>query len=266
MKESSETENINGFLNAKQALTAHPNRWRKLRFNVASLDRLLCTGGISARGVVEISGDAGSGKTQLALHLALTCQQQCPERRGVVYISTEHPFPSKRLVQMEQALRNSSGVGHEVGKYSDNIFVEHLNNPSALEQCITDRLPVLLENNPIRLLVIDSIAAVYADEEDYVERAESFRRLVHSLHALQERFDFVTVCTNQVRAVVDDYDGEEKVIPALGLAWGSLVHTRIQLRRIMGTNRRVCQLLFCPTAEPAECYFVIAQAGILDAN
>ncbi|XP_038105387.1 LOW QUALITY PROTEIN: DNA repair protein XRCC3 [Culex quinquefasciatus] len=270
MKESSETENINGFLNAKQALTAHPNRWRKLRFNVASLDRLLCTGGISARGVVEISGDAGSGKTQLALHLALTCQQQCPERRGVVYISTEHPFPSKRLVQMEQALRNSSGVGHEVGKYSDNIFVEHLNSPSALEQCITDRLPVLLENNPIRLLVIDpsrpSIAAVYADEEDYVERAESFRRLVHSLHALQERFDFVTVCTNQVRAVVDDYDGEEKVIPALGLAWGSLVHTRIQLRRIMGTNRRVCQLVFCPTAEPAECYFVIAQAGILDAN
>lgn len=137
---------------------------------------------------------------------------------------------------------------------------------SALEQCITERLPVLLENNPLRLLVIDSIAAVYADEEDYVERAESFRRLVHSLHALQERFNFATVCTNQVRAVVDDYDGEEKVIPALGLAWGSLVHTRIQLRRMMGTNRRVCQLLFCPTAEPAECHFVITQAGILDAN
>lgn len=135
---------------AKQALTAHPNRWRKLRFNVASLDRLLCTGGISARGVVEISGDAGSGKTQLALHLALTCQQQCPERRGVVYISTEHPFPSKRLVQMEQTLRNSSGVGHEVGKYSDNIFVEHLNNPVGLDLIYFEDLLINNVNSTVR--------------------------------------------------------------------------------------------------------------------
>lgn len=135
---------------AKQALTAHPHRWRKLRFNIASLDRLT-GGGISARGVVEIAGDAGSGKTQLALHLALSCQRQCPKHvRGVVYISTEHPFPSKRLVQMEQTLRNSSGVGPEGGKYSDNIFVEHLNNPVGRDLMYFEDLLINNVNSTVR--------------------------------------------------------------------------------------------------------------------
>ncbi|XP_065095752.1 DNA repair protein XRCC3 [Ochlerotatus camptorhynchus] len=259
-----------GFLTAKQSLVEYHQRWRKIKFNLDSLDQLT-GGGISSRGVVEIAGDAGSGKTQLCLHLALVCQIQPPidqgnVRKGVVYISTENPFPSKRLVQMEQAMKRNLGSQMDLKKYTDNIFVEHLNSGGALEDCITQRLPVLLENNPIGLLIIDSITAAYADEQNYVERAQSFRRVVHTVQSLQNRFDFGFVCTNQVRSVVDSSTLEdEKIVPALGLAWGSLVHTRFQLSRIPGTaGERRCQLLFSPTAAPGRCHFVITEAGISD--
>ncbi|XP_062559012.1 DNA repair protein XRCC3 [Armigeres subalbatus] len=254
-----------GFLTAQEALAWHHQRWRKTKFCVNGLDQLT-GGGISSRGVVEIAGDPGSGKTQLCLHLALVCQIQNESRNGIVYVSTEHPFPSKRLVQMEQALkRNGVGMG-EGKKFTDSVFVEHLNTAEALEECINQRLPVLLENNPICLLIIDSITAVYADELNFVDRAQSFRRVVTALHALQDRFDFAIVCTNQVRSVVDSSTlDDERIVPAMGLAWGSLVHTRFQLSRMAGSGERKCQLLFSPTAAPGQCYFTITEAGISDA-
>ncbi|XP_058813644.1 DNA repair protein XRCC3 [Topomyia yanbarensis] len=275
MSDTEKTENRNKksteVLTAKQSLSHCAQRWRRIKFHVACLDRLT-GGGLPSRGIVEIAGDAGSGKTQLALHLALVAQFQLKanprlQPRGVVYICTEHPFPSRRITQMEQALKEKRAEMDEGPfNFTDNIFVEHLNSSTALEQCISDRLPVLLENNPIELLIIDSIAAVYGDEQNYVDRAHSFRRVVHALHSLQEQFDFATVCTNQVRSVLDDASlDDEKIVPALGLAWASLVHTRIQLSRIIGNHKRTCRLQFSPTIAPGECQFLITEAGISDA-
>nr|XP_019560761.2 DNA repair protein XRCC3-like [Aedes albopictus] len=252
------------FATAQQSLKENHQRWRKIKFSVDGLDQL-AGGGISSCGIVEIAGEPGSGKTQLCLHLALVCQMQCDTPRGIVYISTEHPFPSKRLVQMEQAMKRSLGLTGDSKKFTDNIFVEHLNTAPALEECITQRLPILLENNPITLLIIDSITAAYTEEQNFVDRAHSFRRVVNGLHSLQDRFDFAIVCTNQVRSVVDSSTlDDERIVPAMGLAWGSLVHTRFQLGRVPGSSERRCQLLFCPTAAPGRSSFVITEAGISD--
>lgn len=136
-----------------------------------------------------------------------------------------------------------------------------------MEQCITERLPVLVENNPIGLIIIDSITAAYADEQNYVERAQSFRKVVRALHLLQERFDLAIVCTNQVRSIIDSSTlGDEQIVPALGLAWGSLIHTRLQLSRVQGTNARICRLRFSPAAAPGECHFTITEEGISDSQ
>ncbi|XP_055547075.1 DNA repair protein XRCC3 [Wyeomyia smithii] len=254
-------------ITAKQTLTTLERRWRRIRFGVRYLDKLT-GGGISSRGIFEIAGEAGSGKTQLALHLALVSQITSTPPKGVVYISTEHTFPSGRIVQMEHAIKKDF-PGASKGGYNltDNIFVEHLHSPTSLELCISERLPVLLENNPIGLLIIDSITAVYVEEQNYVERAHSFRRVVRALHSLQEQFDFAVICTNQVRSVIDSFSlDEEKIVPALGLSWASLVHTRLQISRLEDSNQRLCRLLFSPAVPPGECYFVITERGISDAT
>ncbi|XP_053687387.1 DNA repair protein XRCC3 [Sabethes cyaneus] len=264
MESNSESGASADILTAKQSLVIDEQRWQRIRFGVSCLDRLT-GGGLSSRGIVEIAGEAGSGKTQLALHLSLAAQLFSLPPKGVVYISTEHTFPSRRIVQMEQAMRqNSDKTNCKESNLTDNIFVEHLHNPVSLELCISERLSVLLENNPIRLLVIDSITAVYAEEQNYIERAHSFRRVVRALHALQERFDFGVVCTNQVRSVIDDFSlDDEKIVPALGLSWASLVHTRLQISRINGAAaQRTCRLLFSPSVPQGECYFAITERGI----
>ncbi|XP_055623471.1 DNA repair protein XRCC3 [Toxorhynchites rutilus septentrionalis] len=261
-------KNTLGFQTVKWAEQHSARRWRKIKFYVGSLDELT-GGGINSRGIVEIAGEAGSGKTQLSLHLSLSSQFQHHTEgmeKGVVFISTEHPFPSRRLMQMHERFATKYDASNvKTINFTDNIFLENVNSSTLLEQCILQRLPVLLKNNPIGLIVIDSITAAYAAEQNYVDRAHSFRKVVHALYLLQEQFDLAVVCTNQVRSLIDSSTlGDEKIIPALGLAWSSLVHTRLQLSRTQGTNARVCRLLFSPTAAASECHFVITEQGISD--
>lgn len=84
-------------------------------------------GGIPRRGIVEIAGDPGSGKTQIALKLALEAQRQDPDA-SVVFISTEHPFPSGRLLEMEAALKRQhpSDPFVQQHNFADGVLVEHV--------------------------------------------------------------------------------------------------------------------------------------------
>lgn len=49
------------------------NRWKCLSTGCLQVDRLL-RGGVPSRGITELAGQSGSGKTQLCLQLALTVQ------------------------------------------------------------------------------------------------------------------------------------------------------------------------------------------------
>lgn len=71
-----------------------------------SIDNLLC-GGIRIDGLTEISGEAGSGKSQLAMHLCLVAQ--FPQNLGglqkkSLYIYTEGDLKTKRVLQMARNL------------------------------------------------------------------------------------------------------------------------------------------------------------------
>lgn len=48
-------------------------RWRRLTLGCRVLDSIL-NGGIAARGITELAGQSGCGKTQLCLQLAITVQ------------------------------------------------------------------------------------------------------------------------------------------------------------------------------------------------
>lgn len=48
-------------------------RWKRVSTGCRQVDRLL-SGGVPCRGITELAGQSGSGKTQLCLQLALTVQ------------------------------------------------------------------------------------------------------------------------------------------------------------------------------------------------
>ncbi|XP_049280442.1 DNA repair protein XRCC3 [Anopheles funestus] len=256
-----------GFCTDSEIVTKHADRWRKVSFGVPVFDRLT-GGGISCRGIFELAGDPGSGKTQIALKLALTAQTEVPES-SVVYICTEHMFPSSRLLQMEAAHKRQYPYDDAVQthNFADHILVEHVRCVPNLMACLFDRLPKLLEKTKISVLIIDSITSPFVEENNYILRAETFRSIVHHLQHLQEQYNFATFVTNQVRAVIDSATlDDQRIVPALGLSWGTLVHTRLQLFRKMNSNERRCCVVFGPSLTPEHGYYEINESGPIDAR
>ena len=69
---------------------------RQIRFKCPKLEEHLGPA-LRPGNVIEISGQAGSAKTQFCLHLAL---QALRDPGHVLYIVTERAFPTKRLQQL----------------------------------------------------------------------------------------------------------------------------------------------------------------------
>ncbi|XP_011308286.1 DNA repair protein XRCC3 [Fopius arisanus] len=231
----------------------------------SKIDELL-RGGISKRGITQIYGEAGTGKTQFALQLCLTAQI-CPEgekAKGVLYICTESIFPSKRL----QELLICSPISIKHRPTSDLIFVEHVSTVRDLENCILTRVPVILTNNSISLLIIDSIAAPYRaeyEENQLKSRAKSLRSIGHALHGFSINNDLCIVCINQVSASMGAVKSScHEYQPVLGVTWACQVTNSINFCRIHDQRHiHVRESSYIPRESLS---FNITQAGVFGSS
>ncbi|XP_012273286.1 DNA repair protein XRCC3 [Orussus abietinus] len=201
-------------------------------------------GGINRKGLTEIYGQSGTGKTQLALQLCLTVQIPIAAGglgAGAAYICTESVFPTRRLLQLLKTFPN-------VEKYNitgDSVFIEHVSTIEDLEMCVIRRIPILMESQKIGLIILDSIAAPYRVEysdSELKNRARSLRSIGYQLHILSFKNRIPVVCINQVTAVVksdcvDNLLSKEQ--PALGITWANLVSNSLYLYK-SEDHRYVC--------------------------
>ncbi|XP_044009084.1 DNA repair protein XRCC3-like isoform X2 [Aphidius gifuensis] len=185
------------------------------------IDALL-RGGLSRRGINEIYGEAGCGKTQLALQLCLSSQikKSNDQSTYTIYICTESIFPSKRL----QELLKTSTISKSHKVSSDYILVEHVSKVTELETCILEKIPTFLSNKKrkLGLIIIDSIAAAYRveyEENKLKNRAKSLRTIGHALHKYSRLFNVSAVMDNPLGS----FDHCQKLQPTLGLTWASQV-------------------------------------------
>ncbi|XP_044185788.1 DNA repair protein XRCC3 [Thunnus albacares] len=216
------------------------------------LDRLL-GGGLPVGGVIELSGESGAGKTQLALQLCLSVQY--PPRygglgSGAVYICTEDRFPSRRLQQLigQQVYLRSDVPPAEIGRlrFSDHVYIEHAADLVSLHTCLSRRVPLLLARGLVRLVVVDSVASLFRSEfqaADWLERTRHLLTFSSCLHHLSHEFNTPVLCINQVTGVFSGSVGSlgpvsASVSPALGLAWANQVLVRLMMHRLQGTVSR----------------------------
>jgi len=230
-----------------------------LSFECAILNDFLGSG--LRPGLIELAGEAGCGKTQIALTLTLQCLLQ-PEKggrgEGVLYINTEGSFPFKRLVQM--GLKRSFDVTQ-----CDHL---HINSAPDFESVLKSlqQIEIIVKSEKIRLVVLDSLGHVARASEDYICRAKKFYTLSRLFNKLAHEHGIITLCINQVTDVFpDDYrfvtsfrgaahkDGGDMVAPALGLSWGNCVSTRLMLTiQRSGLHERYLRhllILSCPYLE-----------------
>ncbi|XP_065307107.1 DNA repair protein XRCC3 [Dermacentor albipictus] len=212
----------------------------RLSLGCPVLDEYL-DGGPSTRGLIELCGESGSGKTQLCLQASLAATAVGDDAH-VLYVCTEERFPEKRLRQMDpSAVRG------------ERVLVAQLGEWPMLIQCLEGSLPGLRRTRRVTLLVIDSVAALLRADP---ERAQGLRRLGALLDGLW-RSGVAVLCVNQVTDVPGG-----RTAPSLGPGWANLVTTRLVTSR-SPSGVRALRVAFAPSMSPREpCRFAITADGV----
>ena len=170
--------------------------------------------------ILEIWGESGSGKTQLALQI---CAALKPEFCSA-YVTTEGAFPITRFKQLCKC-RGSILMPCEV---------QQCNSLEAMNECIFKHLPLLVKLKPIKVVVIDSIAAQFRCGEvdgGGVRRAQIIRSVGQQLKYLAVEHNLSVVVVNQATSVPDS-----GLQPALGLTWSYIINTRIHIQKVDGNS------------------------------
>ncbi|KAM3918563.1 DNA repair protein XRCC3 [Leptodactylus fuscus] len=264
-----------------------PSQHQKLSLGCSILNHFL-RGGIPLVGVTELAGESSAGKTQIALQLCLSVQYSAEYGglgAGAVYICTEDAFPNKRLQQLiksQHKLRSDVPVDIIRNiRFGDGIYIEHAADIDMLTECITKKLPILLRRGHIRLIVIDSIAALFRCEftaRDAAIKARHLQSLGAKLHHLSTSFTAPVFCINQVTDTMKETDSvlnhlglqDKKVQPALGISWSNQLLMRLMVFRtpkmapLPHTSGilRIMEVIFAPHIPPSTCYYTVDLEGV----
>lgn len=224
--------------------------------------------------VVELVGEAGSGKTQWALQLAISCGIHCDS--PVIFISTERSFPSERLVEI--AFGRCHGMGMEgkeealVTSLVEQVIVESVRSISESMVLFESRLEWLVSRVRAKLIVVDSIAGVFRYEvTEAKERAPYLYRVARALKRIGSKHEAGVILLNHVVEHIPQSftpgipTSEPDLFPrhdpnpnpdllmtkkaSLGMLWSSCINTRIFLSRgnptvPSGPISRRAQILF----------------------
>ncbi|KAI5343780.1 hypothetical protein L3X38_011656 [Prunus dulcis] len=156
----------------------------------------------------QLVGESGSGKTQLCLQL--TVRAQLPPSHGglggsFLYIFTEFSFSCHRLQQLGNLYHASypNLIGMEP---LEDIYVHGVHDAQQLIHVLRDIQAFIAIDHtrlPVKLIVIDSIAALFRSQyqttpADLKRRSKMFFKISRTLKALANKFGLAVVVTNQV--------------------------------------------------------------------
>lgn len=228
-----------------------------------SLNNLLGGKGIETKAITEAYGAFGSGKTQLALTLAVNVQ--LPKEKGgmegkAVYIDTEGTFRPERIKQIAE------GIGAQPEKVLRNILVARAFN-SDHQILLMDKISEMIKNGePIKLVIIDSLTAHFRAEfsgrGQLADRQQKLNHYLHGLMRMAEQHNLSVFVTNQVMANPAVMFGD----PTTAIGGHIVGHAstyRLYLRRGK-QGSRVAKLIDSPNLPDNEAQFFVTEFGVRD--
>lgn len=229
----------------------------------SNLNNLLGGRGVETGALTEAYGAYGSGKTQLALSLAVNVQ--LPREQGgaagkAVYIDTEGTFRPERIRQI------AVKMGADPNKVLKNVLVARAFN-SDHQILLMDKIAEMIKaGEPIRLIIIDSLTAhfraEYAGRGQLADRQQKLNRYMHNLVRMSEQHNVAVYVTNQVMANPAMMFGD----PTTAVGGNIVGHAstyRVYIRRGK-QGSRVAKLIDSPNLPDNECQFYVTEAGVKD--
>ena len=219
-------------------------------------------GGFESQSIVELFGEFGSGKTQIAHQLCVMVQ--LPKEKGGVegdafYIDTENTFRPERIVQMAE------GFELDPDEVLSRIHVARAYN-SSHQMLLVDKVKELSKDAPARLLVVDSLTAhfraEYVGRGALADRQQKLNKHMHDLLRWADLNNGIVCVTNQVSAKPDAFFGDP-TRPIGGHIVGHTATFRIYLRKSKGP-KRIARLIDSPHLPEGEAVFTITKEGVRD--
>jgi DNA repair protein RadA len=254
------SSNIGNFETGTVLLEKRANVGR-INTGSSTLNELL-GGGFETQSIIELFGEFGSSKTQIAHQLCVNVQ--LPKDKGgmeshAFFIDTENTFRPERIIQMAEAYDLNPD------EVLENIHVARAYN-SNHQMLLVEKVIELSKEIPTSLLIVDSLTAHFRAE--YVGRgalADRQQKLNRHMHDLLRWGDFnngVVCVTNQVSSKPDAFFGDP-TRPIGGHIVGHTATFRIYLRKSKGP-KRIARLIDSPYLPEGEAVFTVSEQGIRD--
>jgi DNA repair protein RadA len=226
-----------------------------------TFDELL-GGGFETQSIVELFGEFGSSKTQIAHQLCVNVQLPTDLgglNRKAFFIDTENTFRPERIVQMAEAL------DLDADDVLKNIHVARAYN-SSHQMLLVEKVKEMSKEIPAGLLVVDSLTAhfraEYVGRGALADRQQKLNKHMHDLLRWGDLNNGVVCVTNQVSAKPDAFFGDP-TRPIGGHIVGHTATFRIYLRKSKGP-KRIARLIDSPHLPEGEAVFSVNEEGIRD--
>ncbi|HIJ99439.1 TPA: DNA repair and recombination protein RadA [archaeon] len=233
----------------------------KLTTGSETFDTLLA-GGMETQAITECYGEWGSGKSQVAMQLAVTVQ--LPVDKGgldgeALFIDTENTFRPERIVQM------AKGMGLDPDEALKKIHVARAYT-SDDQMLMTEKAAEMVRDSNVRIVIVDSLTSLFRSE--YVGRGtlaarqQKLNRHLSTLHKLADLNNCVVYVTNQVMSKPDMFFGDPTK-PIGGHILGHSATFRIYLRKSKA-GKRIARLVDSPNLPDGEAVFKVTENGLED--
>jgi DNA repair protein RadB len=216
---------------------------------------VLLGGGFESGIVTQLYGEAGSGKTNICLQLAIECARK---EEKVIFIDSEG-FSAERFMQI--AGEDAESIAKRIIIYEPQNFEQQASSIKETETLIKESKGK--GKSEIVLVILDSATLFYRleldDERSMHLRRELANQIAH-LSEIARRYNITVVITNQV--YMDIESGELR--PIGGYAFEHLSKVIVQLERIGNGKRRATVKKHRSMPEDTSCEFFITSSGVED--
>jgi len=162
----------------------------RLKTGCKPIDNLL-NGGIEKGIVTNIYGESGTGKTNLAIQLAVRTTEN---NQKAIYIDTEGGFSPERFLQMTDE------------ENLENMYLQEPMDFSEQERAI-DQAVQLAKNEEVGIIIVDSMVSLYRLKVNGENASEINQKLSQQLSELSKAartHNIPVVVTNQVYTSFDE--------------------------------------------------------------